>query len=803
MAARKATGKASDAEAMTDFKRGAREVDDVEVSSFLHQTRLPYAYSVIQDRALVDAVGGLKPVQRRILYSMFENGVLPSKPTVKVLRLVGNATKYHPHGDASVGDALCRMAQPYSLRVPLIHGEGHFGAHPGDAPAKPRYVEASLNRAAVELLADLKLGAGVMVDNYDGSAKEPAYLPGRWPVALINGCNGVAVGYATNMPQHNPTEAIAACRLLLRKPNASIREIMRVMPGPDFWTGGVVLGVDGIREYYETGHGTFQVRSKYRVEYSQRGRSKIVYYELPPGVSVVSVIEKVNSLRKTDALCKGISSVKNLTDRHNTYDVKFQIETKPGVNVEALIATLFKYTPLQQGFAVNNTVLVDGRPVQVSVRELIQQFLGMRERSVTERTKTALKAKQKRAEMVDGLLSIIVDIDKAISIIRHSETVDTARRKLMASFGINEEQANFVLQMQLRQLTRQDSLTLKQEKKELAETIAELNRILTDRKEFLKVIDEELAGEVKIIGDKRHMEISGLTADEAAEMARQEMKSARDNLKDRPCYVSVMPGGNVIKTGVRVSPLAQAHVGTKDITPMLAGWKTSRQGTMYAIGSDGVAYDLPVGSLPEDKPVTLRSLRLTGDGVEPVGVVPGGKSEVMAVTAMGKYRRISLDMKDGVGGKPIMRLGAGDSLVALIDTGIAVRGSTVVIVTKLGKALRFDYKDSAPVGMGSGLIQGMRLSKGDAVAAADILRKDAANLITLSKRSVKSTSVSEIPIQGRGTGGAVIHKVDARDPIIAAGGDAVLVRRNTVIAAPAPSPKGGRFAPAMGISLSR
>ena len=494
------------------FVEGAKEIEEVRIPEFMDQTRLPYAWSTIRERALVDSRDGLKPVQRRILWTLYEDKVLPSRDFMKVARLAGNVLRYHPHGNTSVEDALVRMAQPYSVRVPLIWGKGSFGAHPGDEAAASRYIEAKLNKEAVELLDEIPSGSVKMKPSVDDTLKEPEVLPVRWPVGVINGSQGIAVGYAANMPQHNPTETLKACKLLLRKPNASIEEVMQVMPGPDFWTGGQVIGIDGVQEYFRTGKGTFTVRAKYKQEQQTRGKVRFTFYELPPNVSCESIIQKVRNLIKTDAKFKeGIARVDDLTGRVNDNDVRLLIETKAGSNSQEILAMLFKKTELQSTFSVNNTVVSGGFPKTMGIRELLLEFLELRKQCVLTRSQNYKEKKLARIHQIDGLLAILLDVDKAIAIIRKSDSQEDARVKLMKAFKIDEGQANYVLDMQLRKLTRQDSDALKAEDQQLKEDIDALDKILTDEKELRKVINAELDKEIKIIGRPRLMEITGLT----------------------------------------------------------------------------------------------------------------------------------------------------------------------------------------------------------------------------------------------------------------------------------------------------
>lgn len=786
-----------------DFRVGAKEIEEIDIPEFMDNTYLPYAMSVIQDRALVNADDGLKPSQRRILWTMFVDGVHPTKGYMKVARIAGNVLRYHPHGNTSVEDALCRMVQPYSLRVPLIDGKGAFGAHPGDTPAAARYVEARLDRTAMELLTDIKADTVPMVKNYDGTLDEPTVLPVKWPVSIINGSSGIAVGYAANMPQHNPTEALEASRLVLKNPKATVDDVLKVMPGPDFWTGGTVMGTDGIREYYKTGKGTFIVRAKYDIEYGQRGRSKIIFTELPPGVSCESVVEKVRALTKLGGTFKGVASINNFTGRENENDVRLVVETKAGTNVLALLAALFKKTPLQASFSVNNTVLVDNRPTLVGVVELLQHFINLRKRCVLARTHNAIAADKRQDMLIDALLAVLIDVDKAISIIRHSQSADTAAKKLKTEFKINDEQAQYILNMQLRKLTRQDSIELKEKKKAIDNEIKELQKIIDSPKQLVSVIDKELEDEEKIIGDHRYMEISNMTIDQANQMAKNEMRAVRDQDKDISSYLSTLPTGEILLTRVPMPKLTEKEIGTKDVQPYVSTVKTSTKSCLLIAGSNGTAYELPATFMSFDTPMAMNKLGILPSGVTSAGVVPG-TATLFAWTKKGKMRQLTVDFKQGWRERPLMKIDDGDELGGVFDSTRARKDSTVIVVTKKGKAVRWPLSSLSPVSMGSAGIAGLNVDKDDEVAKVIIARPKAENLITLSKRTIKTTPLEDIPLRKNRGGSAVItHVLMGADRIRDAVVDGAVLNKNKIIAAPRPTGRGNKIAPAMAaITLS-
>ena len=784
------------------FVEGAKEIEEVRIPEFMDQTRLPYAWSTIRERALVDSRDGLKPVQRRILWTLYEDKVLPSRDFMKVARLAGNVLRYHPHGNTSVEDALVRMAQPYSVRVPLIWGKGSFGAHPGDEAAASRYIEAKLNKEAVELLDEIPSGSVKMKPSVDDTLKEPEVLPVRWPVGVINGSQGIAVGYAANMPQHNPTETLKACKLLLRKPNASIEEVMQVMPGPDFWTGGQVIGIDGVQEYFRTGKGTFTVRAKYKQEQQTRGKVRFTFYELPPNVSCESIIQKVRNLIKTDAKFKeGIARVDDLTGRVNDNDVRLLIETKAGSNSQEILAMLFKKTELQSTFSVNNTVVSGGLPKTMGIRELLLEFLELRKQCVLTRSQNYKEKKLARIHQIDGLLAILLDVDKAIAIIRKSDSQEDARVKLMKAFKIDEGQANYVLDMQLRKLTRQDSDALKAEDQQLKEDIDALDKILTDEKELRKVINAELDKEIKIIGRPRMMEITGLTDEEAKNNEKQMLADIRREGNDTQTFMYVTTDGRLFKTPNKMTTISdwRSDPSMKPVEPFVSSFKTTTQARLGIVGTDGREYAVSASFLRNGEDTTMSKMASLPKGVNPVTILPDDDRQVLVASADGMIRKMNLTTNGKWdGNRPFVKLADGDRLVSVIDLSNVIKNSTVLIITQLGKVIRFNLDDVSPVSLGSQLIKGMNLKKDDKVAAVVVARPDAESLVTMSRSTIKVTPLSDITVNNRGGAGVMLHPLDklngvVSDRIEAAAVDGVLMSaKNKVVGLPDATPRAAK-----------
>ncbi len=470
MARRQTTSPAG--EASPDF---TENIVDIDVTSEMEGSFLEYAYSVIYSRALPDARDGLKPVQRRILYMMSEMGLRPDRGHVKSARVVGEVMgKLHPHGDTAIYDAMVRMAQDFSLRLPLIDGHGNFGSL-DDGPAAPRYTEARLAAAALTLTDHLDEDVVDFVPNYDNQLTQPDVLPAAFPNLLVNGATGIAVGMATNMAPHNLVEVIAAARHLIEHPDATLEDIMRFVPGPDLPTGGRIVGLDGIRDAYATGRGSFKTRAKVEVEQLSARRTGLVVTELPYMVGPEKVIEKIKDAVNGKKLT-GISDIVDLTDRK--HGLRLVIELKNGFNPNAVLQQLYRYSPMEDSFGINNVTLVDGQPQTLGLLQLLSVYVEHRINVVRRRTAFRLGKKKDRLHLVEGLLIAIVDIDEVIQIIRSSDEAAAARTRLMSIYDLSEIQANYILELRLRQLTKYSRIELEKEQDELRREIAELEAIL-------------------------------------------------------------------------------------------------------------------------------------------------------------------------------------------------------------------------------------------------------------------------------------------------------------------------------------
>src|SRR5690349_3442694 len=462
---------------------------DTDIKQEMESSFLEYAYSVIYSRALPDARDGLKPVQRRILYTMNDMGLRPDRGHVKSARVVGEVMgRLHPHGDGAIYDALVRMAQPWSMRLPMIDGHGNFGS-PDDSPAAMRYTECRMAPPATAMTDSIDENTVDFKPNYDSREEEPSVLPSAIPNLLVNGASGIAVGMATNMAPHNLVEVVQALRHLITHPAADLDALMRFVPGPDLPTGGKIIGLAGIRDAYATGRGSFKMQATTRVESVTPRRKGIVVTELPYGVGPEKVIERIKQLAQSKKL-QGIADIKDLTDRE--HGLRLVIEVKNGFNPEAILAQLYRQTPMEDSFGINNVALVDGQPRTLGLKELLEVLLEHRFTVVRRRSQFRRDKAADRLHLVEGLLVAILDIDEVIQLIRSSDNSAEAKERLMTVFDLSDPQATYILDMQLRRLTKFSRLELESEKSELEQTIEMLDAILADDAQLRRVVSDEL-----------------------------------------------------------------------------------------------------------------------------------------------------------------------------------------------------------------------------------------------------------------------------------------------------------------------
>jgi DNA gyrase subunit A len=753
----------------------------------MERSFLEYAYSVIYARALPDARDGLKPVQRRILYQMSDMGLSPGRPHVKSARVVGDVMgRLHPHGDSAIYDALVRLAQPFSLRLPLVDGHGNFGSL-DDGPAAPRYTEARLAPAAVAMTAGLDEDMVDFVPNYDSSTTQPAVLPAAIPNLLVNGASGIAVGMATNMPPHNLAEVCAAARHLLAHPDASQADLMRFVPGPDLPGGGRIVGLDGIHEAYLTGRGSFRTRAVARIEKVTARRLGIVVTELPYLVGPEKVIEKIKDQVQARRL-HGISAVTDLTDRKT--GLRLLIEVKAGFNPEAVLSELYRLTPLEDSFAINNVALVEGQPRTLNLRDLLEVFVSHRLNVVQRRTAHRLDQRTKRRHLVEGLLIAVLRIDQVIAVIRSSDDAAAARQRLMEEFELSQAQADYILELRLRRLTRFSRLELETEAGQLASEIAELERILGSEAELRALVSDELLDVASQFGSPRRtvlLESDG--SDQAGPSpASGGRRAAPLEVPDTPCWV-ILSATGLLARSADGSPLArQGERSSHDAVRSVV--LSSARGAVAAVTSRGRALrisclDLPALPALAGPPSLAGGARLAdlfdlapGELVVGLASLQDDAPPLALGTAQGVVKRvIAGDVPTNRDEWEVIVLRDKDRVVGC---GPGHDEAWMTFITSDAQLLRFPASSVRPQGRIAGGMAGIKLAPRAEVVFFDAIDGlDQAVVVTIagSERalpgletgSAKVTPLAEYPSKGRATGGVRCQRfLKNQDRLIAA-----------------------------------
>jgi DNA gyrase subunit A len=780
---------------------------DIDVAEEMRGSYLEYAYSTIYQRALPDARDGLKPVQRRILYLMNEMGLRPDRPHVKCARVVGDVMgRLHPHGDSAIYDALVRMAQPWVMRLPLVDGHGNFGSIGGDdPPAAMRYTEARLTAAAMEMVASIDEDTVDFSPNYDGSETQPDVLPAGLPNLLVNGASGIAVGMATNMAPHNLGEVIAAARYLLRNPSASLDALMRYVPGPDLPTGGRIIGLDGIREAYETGRGIFRTRATAVVEQLTPRRSGIVVTELPYTIGPEKVMARIQDLVQAKKL-NGIADVKDLTDQKSG-GLRLVIELRSGFNPDAVLAELYRLTPMEETFGINNVALVDGQPRVLGLRELLEIYIGHRLEVTRRRTEYRRRKRSERLHLVDGLLVALLNIDEVIQVIRSSDDAAAARERLMTIFELSEVQAQYILDTPLRRLTRYDRLELEREQDTLRSEIASLTSILESDELLRQVVGDELAEVAKKFATPRRTVLLEGSAAVLAGAVAVPLEVADD-----PCVVLLSGTGLIARVAVGdpdifaertvVPPAGDPTRSAHDV--LTSAVRATARGTIGLVTSAGrllrvSVLELPALVVPGGSATSLAGGAAVGEfaelerGETVVGlcaVDPDGGGVALG-TAGGVVKRVLPDYPQNRDEFELIALRSGDRVVGAVS--LSAESDELVFITSDAQLLRFPASSVRPQGRAAGGMAGVRLSSGasvvwfgavDAAAAAGIPAGppgtySPAVVITVAGRtgalpgaaaaSVKVTPLHEFPGKGRATGGVRCHRfLKGEDALVAA-----------------------------------
>ncbi len=750
---------------------------------------LEYSMSVIVSRALPDVRDGLKPVHRRILYAMNESGYTPTKPHMKSARTVGDVIgKYHPHGDSAVYNTMVRLAQPFSLRLPLIDGHGNFGSIDGDSAAAMRYTEARLDKAAMELLRDLDKETVDFQPNYDESLQEPKVLPARFPNLLVNGSNGIAVGMATNIPPHNLGETIEATCLMLDNPDVTTEELMEALPGPDFPTGGIIMGKKGIIDAYETGHGNITVRAKCEIEEKKNGRSAIVVKEIPYQVNRKRLLEKLGELVRDKKLPE-ISNIHDAADRHG---IDIIIDLKQNAIPQVVLNKLFKHTQLQVGFGINMLALVENSPRVLSLKEILFYYIEHQKDVILRRTRYELARAEERAHILEGYIIALDNIDEVISIIRSSETDKEAAKRLTERFGLSKKQTDAILEMRLRRLTGLERTKIEEELAELREKIAYYKRVLSDDALVRDIIKEELRDIKKRYGNVRRTRITGEAKDIDVE----------DLIADENMVVTMTKAGYIKRLPVTTyrqqkrGGKGMQGVNLKDSDFVEHLFVASTHSYMLFFSTAGKVYRLKVYDIPE----ASRHAR----GTAIVNLLPLAKGEtisaviatkefpkdefLMFATAQGMVKKTSMDLYDRTRRDGLIAINLKDD-----DELIAVRrvakDERVIMVSSAGKAIMWSEDEVRAMGRDTMGVRGMNVPADAHVLGMEIARPGTDLFVITEKGFGKRTKIEEYPEHHRGGQGvytitmthkkgllAVMKIVGPEDEIMIVSEEGVIVR---------------------------
>ena len=750
------------------------KVREVPIEKEMQEAYLTYAMSVIVSRALPDVRDGLKPVHRRILYAMFDMGLTPGKPYKKSARIVGEVLgKYHPHGDAAVYDAMVRMAQDFSLRYPLVDGQGNFGSVDGDNAAAMRYTEARLSPIAMEMLRDIGENTVDFVPNFDGTLQEPAVLPGAFPNLIVNGASGIAVGMSTNIPPHNLGEVVDALVFLIdnwhQLDEVTTSDLMEFIPGPDFPTGGVVYRyaeekgeeVDRIARFYATGKGHFIVQARVHLEDMGRGRQRIVVTEIPYQTSKTRIIERIADLVR-DGRVEGISDVRDESDRTG---MRLVIELQRGVDPEDVLPKLYRYTPMQQTFGAQMLALVNGEPRLLPLKRLLLLFVEHRQEVIRRRSEYRLEKARHRAHILEGLLKALDDLDAVIQIIRRSRTVDTARQNLMKRLKVTEIQAQAILDMPLKRLAQLERRALAEEYKEVRATIAYLEDLLAHPEKILGVIREELLDIKERFGDARRTQI----------VARAKVAlTARDFMPAAPVAAVVTAEGDILAIPMEGRRRGTAP-GRKKEAPIVAATGSTRD-ALYIFTENGWVARLPVHQLPQE-PIALSSLVNLPDRVAALLTLPVDQSEgtVLLATAHGRVKRVAVEELVKAAHKPVqcMTVEEGDALVSAVH---ATNSGDVLLFTRQAHAIRFADEEVRVMGLSAAGVLGIKLAEGDAVVRAAVAENGNGTVVAMTSTGHgKRMALSDFPRQKRYGSGVVLVKLGRSHGHVA---DAVLLQGN-------------------------
>ncbi len=745
-----------------------------DIANEMRSYYIDYAMSVIVGRALPDVRDGLKPVHRRVLYSMNEMGLKYNKPYKKSARVVGDVLgKYHPHGDTAVYDTLVRMVQDFSLRQPLIDGQGNFGSIDGDSAAAMRYTECRLQRISDEMLDDLDKDTVKMIPNYDGSLQEPSVLPAKLPALLVNGSSGIAVGMATNIPTHNLGEVCDGIIAYIKNPAITTKEMMKIIKGPDFPTGAWIRGTKGIYEYFETGRGSVKVQASTEIEERKGGREAIVVTAIPYQVNKTALIESIVALVRD----KKITDISDIRDESDRRGMRLVIEIKRDGNAQVVLNHLFKHTQLQTSFAVNMLAIVDGRPRVLSLKDVMKAYVKHRQEVVTNRTKFDLNKAQRREHILSGLLIAIAHMDEVVAIIRNSQDVPAAKLALMNKFSLSEVQAQAILDMRLHQLTQLSSAAIEQEQKELLKLIAELQGILADPQKILDIIVNELAELKKNYGDARRTQIgpdmTDFSMEDLIEKEDVVITISNDGYAKRiplSTYKSQNRGGKGIIGGKTKEEDFMEHLFITSSHSTILMF--TNRGRVFALR----AFEIPEGTRMSKGKAIVNLLQLTGEEKVTSALAiedfdpkkhdaEKEKAYLTMCTRMGSIKRVELIEFANIRKTGIIAIGLEEGDV-LISVQMTFGKSDIIIATKHGKSIRFDENEVRAMGRPAKGVRGIALAKGDEVVGMEHAPNDGEQPDVLSvceNGFGKRTEFSEYKRQHRGGMGVITIKTSERN----------------------------------------
>lgn len=759
---------------MAETKQLFGNVKPIEIATEMRNAYLDYAMSVITARALPDVRDGLKPVQRRILYAMGEMGLRHNAAYKKCARIVGDVLgRYHPHGDQAVYDALVRMAQDFTMRYPLIDGQGNFGSIDADPPAAMRYTEARLTELAEELLLDIDRDTVDFGENFDGTLKEPRVLPAKVPNLLLNGTAGIAVGMATSIPPHNLNELVDAIKYLIEHwdkiDDVEVDDLMRFVRGPDFPTAGIILGTEGIKQAYATGNGRIILRGKIHTEEAGGGKSRIVITELPYQVNKAALIERIAELVRDHK----IEDIADLRDESDRQGMSIIVELKRGVDPQPVINQLLKYTALQSGFSINMLALVDGEPKVLSLKRMLQLYVQHRQQVITRRTQFDLDKARAREHILEGLKIALDYLDEVIKTIRQSPDADTAKERLIKRFKLTEIQAQAILDMQLRRLAALERKKIEEELAQVKQQIKYLEDLLKHPKKILGVIADELTDLKKRFGDARRTHIVESGAETPTEF------KAEDLVQEQAVLISITQRGYISRvplSSVRRTATGSKSVQTREEDAVQYLLPANTRDTLLIFTNKGKAYPLRVHQVPDverqPKGLPLNNFLSFEENervTSAVAIPDFSAAEFLTMaTVQGRAKRTPLAEFDGIraSGVVAINLNEGDELGwARLTDG----NGELIFVTEQGQAMRCKEEDVPVQGRAAGGVYGIKLNEGDKVASMDVVQPDGFLLIVTTKGYGKRTPIKEYAVQNRYTKGvSTLGRDPARAGVIAA-----------------------------------